>query len=80
MSKEFYGNVISKCHIIMSKRTPVPPYRLLSSPSTKLNLKTIIAKRKILKSIPIQPVGWTGKKKMPKMYYGHEVLIVILKK
>ena len=39
MSMEFYGDYISKCHIIMNKRTPVPGYRLLPSPSTKLKLK-----------------------------------------
>ena len=39
MSMEFYGDLISKCHMIMKERTPVPCYKLISSPSTKLKLK-----------------------------------------
>ena len=39
MSMESYGDTISKCHIMMNKRTPVPGYRLLSSPSMNLKLQ-----------------------------------------
>ena len=39
MSMQFYGDKISKWHMIMNKRTPFPGYRLLPSPSTKLKLK-----------------------------------------
>ena len=39
MRMEFYGDKISKCHIIMNKRTPLPGYRLFSRPSTDLKLK-----------------------------------------
>ena len=39
MSIEFYGDYISKCHMIMNKRTPFPGSRLLPSQSKKLKLK-----------------------------------------
>ena len=55
MSMESYGDTISKCHIMMNKRTPVPGYRLLSSLNAMLKPVTPC---KSLHTQVCNRVGW----------------------